>query len=125
MSTLNKENGRILVVDDNKVALGAMADLLRREGFPVLTARGGMDALHQAKTDERVCLMLLDLWMPVMDGWEVLRQKKEDSRIADIPVIVLSAIPPVSIEGAGAVLKKPVTPEALIETIKTILQVNR
>jgi CheY-like chemotaxis protein len=85
---LNAKNaGRILVVDDNEVALDALAELLRREGFSVLTTRGGMDALHQAKTDERVSLMLLDLWMPLMDGWEVLRQKSQDSRIADIPVM--------------------------------------
>jgi len=44
-SALKEDNGKILIVDDNEVALQAMADLLRREGFPVLTARNGMDAL--------------------------------------------------------------------------------
>jgi len=49
MSTVNKHNGRILVVEDNEVALEALADLLRREELPVLTARSRMDALHQAR----------------------------------------------------------------------------
>ena len=119
LSALKKGDSRILVVDDNEVALQAMADLLKREGFPVLTARSGMDALHQAKVnDDRVSLILLDLWMPIVDGWEVLRRKKQDSRIADIPVIVLSAVPPVSLDGARAVLKKPVDPEPLMNAIK-------
>ena len=118
MSARKEGDSRILVVDDNQVALQAMADLLRREGFPVLTARSGMDALHQAKVNDRVSLMLLDLWMPIVDGWDVLRRKKEDSRIAGIPVIVLSAVPPLSLDGARAVLKKPVDPEPLMNAIK-------
>src|SRR5215472_17971383 len=106
MSPLKENNGKILVVDDNEVALQAMSDLLRREGFPVLTARSGMEALHKAKANEDVSLMVLDLWMPKMDGWEVLRRKGRDSTIADIPVVVLSAVAPVSLDGVRAVLKK-------------------
>ncbi len=52
-----------------------------------------------------------------MDGWEFLRRKKGDRRIADVPVVVLSAIPPVSIDGAGAVLKKPVDLGPLMDAI--------
>src|SRR5262249_8827464 len=82
-----KNAGRILVVDDNEVALDALAEVLRREGFWVLTTRGGMGALHQAKTDERVSLMLLDLWMPLMDGWGVLRQKKQEAHSAPLEMV--------------------------------------
>ena len=60
------------------------------------------------RTADHISLVLLDLWMPVMDGWEFLRRKRSDSDIAEIPVVVLSAVPPVSLDGAWTVLKKPV-----------------
>ena len=81
-------NGRILVVDDNAQALRAMSELLQFEGFSVLTAKNGLDALNKMKAADHISLVLLDLWMPVMDGWEVLRRKRSDADIAEIPVVV-------------------------------------
>jgi CheY-like chemotaxis protein len=75
-------------------------------------------ALNLVKTDERVCLVLLDLWMPVMDGWEFLRRKRNDPDVAGIPVVVISAVPPVSLDGVETVLKKPVDPASLIDAVK-------
>jgi PleD family two-component response regulator len=86
-------NGGILVVDDNARALRAMSELLQFEGFSVLNAQNGLDALNKMKAADHISLVLLDLWMPVMDGWEVLRRKRSDSDIAEIPVVVLSAVP--------------------------------
>jgi CheY-like chemotaxis protein len=63
---------------------------------------------NKMRTADHISLVLLDLWMPVMDGWEFLRRKRSDSDIAEIPVVVLSAVPPVSLDGAWTVLKKPV-----------------
>ncbi|SRR6266478_6552232 len=108
---------KILVVDDNQHALRAMSDLLKVKGYAVLTARNGAEGLNRMKSDDHISLVLLDLWMPLMDGWEFLRRKKGDRRIADVPVVVLSAIPPVSIDGAGAVLKKPVDLGPLMDAI--------
>src|ERR1700740_1262595 len=78
-------NGRILVVDDNARALRAMSELLQFEGFCVLTAQNGLFALNKMKAADHVSLVLLDLWMPVMDGWEVLRRKKGDPDLANVP----------------------------------------
>ena len=111
-------NGRILVVDDYAQALRAMSELLQFEGFSVLTAQNGLDALNKMKTADHISLVLLDLWMPVMDGWEVLRRKRSDADIAEIPVVVLSAVPPVSLDGARTVLKKPVDIEPLVSAVK-------
>jgi CheY-like chemotaxis protein len=86
-------NGRILVVDDNARALRAMSELLQFEGFSVLNAQNGLDALNKMRAADHISLVLLDLWMPVMDGWEVLRRKRSDADIAEIPVVVLSAVP--------------------------------
>lgn len=99
-------NGWILVVDDNPDALRAMSELLQFEGFQVLTAQNGLDALNKMKAAGHISLVLLDLWMPVMDGWEVLRRKASDDGIAKIPVIVVSAAPPDALDGVEAILKK-------------------
>jgi CheY-like chemotaxis protein len=56
--------------------------------------------------------------MPVMDGWEVLRRKRSDADIAEIPAVVFSAVPPVSLDGAQTVLKKPVDFEPLVNAVK-------
>ena len=97
----------LLIVDDNPHVLQAMLVLLKGQGFPVLTARNGWDALVRMKNDDNISLVLLDLWMPLMDGWEFLHRQKSDPAIADIPVIVLSAIPPASLDSTETVLKKP------------------
>jgi CheY-like chemotaxis protein len=111
-------NGRILVVDDNARALQAMSELLEFEGFSVLTAKNGLDALNKMRIADHISLVLLDLSMPVMDGWEVLRRKRSDAYIAEIPVVVLSAVPPVSLDGAQTVLKKPVDLKPLVNAVR-------
>ena len=111
-------NGRILVVDDDVQALQAMSELLKFEGFSVLTARNGLEALNKMRTADHVSLVLLDLSMPVMDGWEVLRRKRVDADIAEIPVVVLSAVAPVSLDGADEVLRKPVDLRPFVDTVR-------
>jgi CheY-like chemotaxis protein len=115
---MNAPNGKILLVDDNANALQAMSELLGCEGFSVLTAQNGSDALNKMRTTDHISLVLLDLWMPVMDGWEVLCRKRRDVDIAEIPVVVLSAVPPVSLDGAQTVLKKPVDLKPLVDTVR-------
>ena len=69
MATRNNiSKSEILIVDDNPHILQAMSDLLKTQGLPVLTARNGWDALVKMKNDGNICLVLLDLWMPLMDG---------------------------------------------------------
>jgi two-component system response regulator CpxR len=111
-------NGRILVVNDDVQALQAMSELLKFEGFSVLTARNGLEALNKMRTADHVSLVLLDLSMPVMDGWEVLRRKRVDADIAEIPVVVLSAVAPVSLDGADEVLRKPVDLGPFVDTVR-------
>ena len=110
-------NGRVLVVDDNAHALRAMLEF---EGFSVLTAQNGSDALNKMRTAGHISLGLLDLLMPVMDGWEVLRRKRDDPDIAEIPVVVLSAVPPLSLGGADEVLRKPVDLGPFVDTVRRL-----
>jgi CheY-like chemotaxis protein len=113
-------NGRVLVVDDNAHALRAMSEILKFEGFSVLTAQNGSDALNKMRTAGHISLVLLDLGMPVMDGWEVLRRKRDDPGIAEIPVVVLSAVPPLSLDGADEVLRKPVDLGPFVDTVRRL-----
>jgi two-component system, OmpR family, response regulator CpxR len=109
---------RILVVDDHHEVLNVMSELLAREGFTVRTAHNGLDALNRMRSDRHISLVLLDLWMPVMDGWEFLRRKKGDPDLANVPVVVISAIPPVDLDGVESVLTKPIDLSQLMETVR-------
>ena len=111
-------DGSILVVDDNAQIVQALSELLQIEGFTVFTAQNGLVALNKMRAAHRISLVLLDLWMPVMDGWEVLRRKRDDPGIAEIPVVVLSAVPPLSLDGADEVLRKPVDLRPFVDTVR-------
>ena len=80
---------RILLAEDDRFLRKAAEATLRQRGFSVLTAADGEEALRVARSDAPD-LILLDLIMPKMQGFEVLRILKEDPRLAPIPVIVLS-----------------------------------
>lgn len=81
---------RLLVVDDELAILEALQEVLSSEGYAVSTASNGAEGLKRA-AEEPPDLVLLDLMMPVMDGWEMLRRMKEDTRLQHVPVIVMSA----------------------------------
>jgi CheY-like chemotaxis protein len=81
---------RILVVDDDPGIVQLLKDLLDLEGYAVDTANNGAVALVQVER-RRPDLVLLDLMMPVMDGWQFLRACREQRDLADLPVVVLSA----------------------------------
>jgi CheY-like chemotaxis protein len=102
---------RILVVDDDADERDAIASFLELEGADVLVAGDGEEALNVLRADPLRCLILLDLDMPVMDGWE-FRRRQLLSSMAGIPVVVMSGHPElaVAIRGmsAHAALSKPV-----------------
>jgi CheY-like chemotaxis protein len=81
----------ILIVEDDSDVRGAMAALLEGEGYQVIEAEDGAAALRHLRSSEDVCLILLDLFMPVMNGWKFRDEQRRDPRIADIPVVVVSA----------------------------------
>ena len=81
---------KILVVDDEDDILHFLELVLREKGYDVVTAAGGHEALTQAQI-ERPDLVLLDIMMPQMDGWEVLKLLRVDEGTSHIPVAMLSA----------------------------------
>jgi DNA-binding response OmpR family regulator len=92
-SASSDESGRptILVVDDEADARDLLRRTLEADGYRVVVARSGAEALQHAER-ERPALITLDVMMPAMDGWAVLRKLKSDSELASIPVVMLSIV---------------------------------
>src|SRR4051794_433510 len=82
----------VLVVDDDQDIRESLRLLLSEEGFDVHTAANGAEAVEQMEA-ETPCFVILDLMMPVMDGWEVAGRMHDDERLAEIPVCVVTATP--------------------------------
>ena len=81
---------KLLIVEDNEVERELLSRRFRRKGFEVLTAEDGQVGVQMASTD-RPDLILMDLSMPVLDGWEATRQIKASDETSHIPVIALTA----------------------------------
>jgi CheY-like chemotaxis protein len=113
-----------LVVDDNDVSREALAVLLGRAGYRVVPAANGEEALRLLRGGPPVDLVLLDMLMPVLDGWHFLdRLKSQDRRP---PVIVTTSVPVISWEWAGdhgcaGFLRKPVETDELLAEVARCL----
>jgi two-component system, OmpR family, alkaline phosphatase synthesis response regulator PhoP len=116
----------ILVVDDEKDILDLLKYNLGREGYAVLTATDGRLALEEAR--KRPNLIVLDVMMPGMDGWEVCRQLKRNEDTAGIPVMFLTAKDTeidevVGLElGADDYMVKPISMRKLLARVKSVLR---
>jgi len=87
---MTKKKKKILIVDDEVDILQFLELVLREKGYEVVTASGGHEALTRVQL-EQPDLVLLDIMMPQMDGWEVLKLMRVDEETAGIPVAMLSA----------------------------------
>jgi two-component system chemotaxis response regulator CheY len=115
-------NGFVCVIDDDADIREALYDVLTFEGYSVHLASDGVEALELLRaTDQTCCLILLDLMMPRMNGWEFRRQQVEDPALEGIPVVLLSGAGRCQqvardLKVAGA-LEKPVELDALLEVV--------
>ena len=87
---MTSESATIMVVDDNEPSRDALSRRLERRGYRILTASDGLQAVATAR-QESPDLILMDLGLPGIDGWEATRQLKAASVTCHIPIIVLSA----------------------------------
>jgi CheY-like chemotaxis protein len=106
--------GRVLVVDDDEAIRDVVAEVLRDEGYSVVCAENGAQAMREMQGDHHPDLVLLDLMMPVMSGWEVLEQLQADEELAQIPVVVVSAM---TAPGVREHLAKPIDLDHLLDTV--------
>lgn len=115
----------ILVVDDDPDILEALSEILEAEGFEIRRARNGKEALERLEPDPPK-LILLDLMMPVMDGWEFAQRLRQRGALASIPIIVLSADRNVGSKaldiGAVGHLAKPFELNDLLDMVKKALK---
>ena len=114
----------ILVVDDEPSVRRLVRTLLKREKYRVLEASSGMEALELLKT-ETPALILLDIIMPDMDGFEVCKAVRENPRTADVPIIMLSAVSNQVRDSTIQVddyMPKPFNPEELIPKVKALIE---
>jgi CheY-like chemotaxis protein len=115
-------HARILVVEDDAALRAALAELLVEEGYDVSCAENGADALAKLGGGLIPSLILLDLAMPVMDGWTFRRAQRSDPRLAHVPTVVLTAShgsdrADIAALDVDAFLSKPFDPERLMDTV--------
>lgn len=115
----------ILVVEDDIDIRETIVQVLEVEGYPVSSAANGAEAVMLLEKIPGPCLILLDLMMPKMNGWQFLEKQKADTVFASLPVVVISALPASSalgnakaVEQAVGYIKKPVSLDALMEVVQ-------
>jgi CheY-like chemotaxis protein len=112
----------ILIVEDDHDIREALTQILEDEGYPVRGASNGREALDVAAAGPPPSLILLDLMMPIMNGWQFRAEQMKDARLASVPVLVISADPNLqpkaSALGVAGILKKPIALDDLLSAIK-------
>jgi two-component system, chemotaxis family, chemotaxis protein CheY len=109
---------RLLLVEDDDDVRASIADVLDLAGYVVVEASNGRNAMRAMRA-EPPRMVLLDLMMPVMSGWEVLEQMRADPVLAGIPVCLLSAQGQIEAADAVQVLHKPVSIEDLLAVVRS------
>jgi CheY-like chemotaxis protein len=124
-----KMQGRILLVDDDVRNLFALASLLEDRGLDVVFSETGREALEILSTDARIDLVLMDLMMPQMDGYETIRAARAMPTLRNLPIIAVTAKAMQGdreksiAAGASDYITKPVDPDKLISLVNGWLYV--
>jgi DNA-binding response OmpR family regulator len=118
---------RVVCIEDEPEMIDLVRLILGRKGFSVIGANGGIEGLETVQR-ERPDLVLLDLMMPDMDGWEVYQQMKADDELRTIPVIVVTAkaqsidkVLGLHIAKVDDYITKPFGPQELLESVEKII----
>jgi len=115
--------GIILVAEDDAVTRAGLSAILQREGYVVAVAANGKEALDYLDAQPAPKLILLDMLMPVLDGWLFMRELRQLPSCSAVPVVVVTGMTVASSEwtkalGAVALVKKPVDVVLLLETVR-------
>jgi CheY-like chemotaxis protein len=108
----------VLVVEDEPELREMMRDALELNGYTVITAEDGRDALAKIAARDHLCLVLLDLLMPGMNGWDFFENLRQRSELVSVPVIVHSSVPSRAPAGVTRVLHKPLLFDRLLSVVR-------
>ena len=120
----------ILVVEDNEPSRDALSRRLERRGYRVLVAADGLEGVERAR-EYRPSIILMDLGLPIIDGWEATRQLKADERTRDIPVVALTghalagASEGARKAGCDSFVTKPCLPDDLVVEVRRMLSLTK
>jgi pilus assembly protein CpaE len=121
---------KVLIVDDDLETLRLVGLMLQRQGFQIVAANNGTQAMGMART-EKPAIIVLDIMMPDIDGYEVTRQLRKDPDTSNIPIILFTAKSQTEDKltgydaGADDYLTKPIHPAELVAKIKKLLEIGR
>lgn len=128
---MNDNQTKVLVVEDDKFLRGLLSQKLGASGFSVLLAADGREAVDKAK-QEKPAVVLLDLMLPVLDGFEVLKNIKADGEIKSVPVIVLSNLGEkdevqraLELGAVDYLIKAHFTPDEIIAKVREVLDIHK
>jgi len=117
-------SGYILIVEDDDDIREALTQILELEGYVVREAANGREALDICAREPNPRLILLDLMMPVMDGWQFRAEQMKNPNLSKVPVVVISADASVHEKvatfGAASVLPKPISLDRLLRAVESL-----
>jgi CheY-like chemotaxis protein len=116
MEPVPEHSASVLLVEDDRDIREAVSAVLEAEGYTVLLAGNGEEALAILERGQP-CVVLLDLMMPVMNGWDFMEEVRKSRRLDDLPVVVVSAYSERKAEGVRRVLKKPLDVNQLLAAV--------
>jgi CheY-like chemotaxis protein len=121
MTPAQQSRNCVLIVEDDADLRDSLADLLQDEGYQVAGAANGREALSYLRKCPPPCIILLDLMMPVMNGWEFRKQQQQDPALSSIPVAIVTGVrnsaDQMAALNAVGYLQKPVDLSELLETV--------
>jgi CheY-like chemotaxis protein len=115
------ENPKLLVVEDDEGARAALGDILDLEGYNVALSANGAEALDYLHNEPLPDLIILDLQMPVMNGWQFRREQIKIAEFAAVPVIVITAFQSAGDIDVREIVHKPIDIERLLALIRQLL----
>lgn len=108
----------VLVVEDEEDLREMVREALELNGYAVVTAEDGQEALDRVSSIEQLCLILIDLLMPGMNGWDLFQELRRRPELAAVPILVYSSVANLAPKGATQVLQKPLTFDELLSTVR-------
>jgi CheY-like chemotaxis protein len=112
---------KLLIVEDDERARAALGDIFDFEGYRVALCANGKEALEYLRSEPLPALIILDLQMPVMNGWQFRREQNKDARFAAVPVVVITALQSAGDIDVAEIVHKPIDIDRLLAVVRKLL----